>query len=202
MGAPAWRIADAVTWTPFSLILVMTIAARAALALPVEPQANWVFRMAEHSATRRDQLQGAARVMIEVGVLAPATMMFPLQWAVFGPRAIMALAVTLVCGLLVVELFLRGWRRIPFTCSYLPGKRAVAHTALTTVAGFALFATIGGGLAQASMLAPRSGAVIVGVLSAVVIVLRRFRLARWSREPLMFDDQSPSDVESLRLFAS
>ena len=118
---------------------------------------------------------------------------------VFGPPAIMTLAVTMVCGLLVVELFLRGWRRIPFTCSYLPGKRAVAHTAVAAFVGFTMFAAIGGALAHTSMRAPRTGAVIVGALSAVVIVLRRIRLTRWSREPLMFDDQLPDEIQILPL---
>jgi hypothetical protein len=198
--APASRrIQVAALWAPFALILVMTVAARAALALPVEPRANWVFRMTEDSATRRDQLQGAARVMTEIGVVVPVVLMLPLQWALFGPIAVMAFAVTLGGGLLVVELSLQGWRRIPFTCSYLPGKRAVAHTAVTGVAGFTLFATFGGILAQTSMRNPRGGIVIVGVLSVVLFVLRRTRIARWTEEPLMFDDQLPDEIQVLRL---
>src|SRR5207249_10776065 len=45
----------AVTGTPFALVIILGIAARASLALPIEPKANWVFRMTECDAIRGDR---------------------------------------------------------------------------------------------------------------------------------------------------
>ena len=46
------ELAAALTWAPFALMFVTTLAVRAALVLPIEPRANWVFRMTEHEAAR------------------------------------------------------------------------------------------------------------------------------------------------------
>jgi hypothetical protein len=56
-------VVAAAAWIPFPLIAVLGIAARASLALPVEPEANWVFRMTEDTTLRSDQLHAAERVI-------------------------------------------------------------------------------------------------------------------------------------------
>ncbi len=71
LDVPRWEIVGAVTWTPIALVLILGIAARAALTLPIEPKANWVFRMTEHDAIRADQLSAAERVIIQFCGAAP-----------------------------------------------------------------------------------------------------------------------------------
>src|SRR6266480_3078854 len=83
-----WRILGVVTSIPFALVFVLGIAARAALALPIEPKANWVFRMTEHDAIRGDQLRAAERVVSTLAVLVPIVLTLPIQWMVAGPRAL------------------------------------------------------------------------------------------------------------------
>ena len=59
---------------------------------------------------------------------APRPLTLPIQWMVAGPRAIVAAALTAVFGLLWTEVLLHDWRRIPFTCSYMPGKHTVSQS--------------------------------------------------------------------------
>src|SRR6266849_1894773 len=121
---------------PFPLIIVLGVAARASLALPIDPKANWVFRVTERDAIRADELHGAERVITLFSALIPVALTLPIQWMVAGPRAIIASAMTGALGFLWAEALLRDWRRIPFTCSYLPGKRSVA---LSSLVGFSVF---------------------------------------------------------------
>jgi hypothetical protein len=202
LDVPHWEILGAVTWIPFALLFVLGIAARAALALPVEPKANWVFRLTERDAIRGDQLRAAERVVTLLAVAVPVVLTLPIQWMVAGPRAVVSSGMTGVFGLLWVEALLRDWRRIPFTCSYMPGKHTVAQTSVVGLGMFSIFGTIGSAMETGSLRAPTPtrGLIIIGVLLVVVAVLRWRRRVRWQKTPLMFDDELPSDVQPLRLF--
>ena len=195
------EILGAITWIPFPLIGVLGIAARASLALPIEPKANWVFRMTERDAFRVDQLHAAERMITLFAALIPVALTLPIQWMVAGPRAIVASAMTAGFGFLWVEALLRDWRRIPFTCSYMPGKHTVAQSVLTGLSLFLIVSTIGSAIDTASLRGPSSTPVlvIVAVLSVVALALRRRRRRKWREMPLVFDDEWPSDVQLLQL---
>jgi hypothetical protein len=198
---PRREILGAITDMPFPLIIMLGIAAKASLALPIEPKANWVFRMTERDAIRGDQLQAAARVITLFAALIPVALTLPLQWMVAGPRALGAAAMTGVFGVLWVESLLCDWRRIPFTCSYMPGKHSVAQSSLAGVAMYVIVSAVGGAMETAALRAPSPapGIVIVAVLSVVALALRRRRRAKWRETPLAFDDELPSDVQIVRL---
>jgi len=200
-AVPAREVVAAVTQMPFTLIVVLGIAARASLALPIEPKANWVFQLTERNAIRGDALDSAARVTTWFAAVLPVVLTAPWQWLVAGPRAIVAAAMTLVIGLLWVEVLLRDWQRIPFTCSYLPGKHTVAQSSLAAVGIFVVGGAVASGLEFLSLRAPspRPALMIAGALAVVVAVMRRQRRLRWAQAPLMFDDELPSDVLRFRL---
>jgi hypothetical protein len=186
---------------PFGLIFVLGIAARTAIALPVEPKANWVFRMTEHDGIRCDELRAAERIVATFAALTPVALTLPLQWAVAGPRALVASALTAGFGLLWTEVLLHDWRRIPFTCSYIPGKHTVAQAFIAALGILLTFGTIIGAIEYSVLAAanPTAGIVIAGVLFVAVALLRRRRRALWRETPLMFDDELPDEIQVLAL---
>ena len=191
----------AATWSPFALMAAMTLAVRTALVLPIEPRANWVFRMTEHDASRVDQLNAVVGSMVRLGVIAPLAMLLPIEWAVFRWDAPICTSVALCAGLLLVELEMADWKRIPFTCSYMPGKRFVGLTMLIGFAAFIVFTSIGSGLVYVSR---RNHIAWVVVMAIVVVVVweRRRRRARLMRHTaLLFEDVLPTEIEPLRLSA-
>jgi hypothetical protein len=194
-------VLGAVARVPFPLIVVLGLAARASLALPIEPRANWVFQITERDAIRADELAGAERVLVLFAAAIPVAAATPLQWLVAGPRALLAAAMTLTIGLFWVEILLRDWHRIPFTCSYLPGKHTVAQSTLAAVGIFVVGGAIASGLELMSLRAASSAPalVIVSIGLAIVAALRARRRRRWKQVPLVFDDPLPSDVLGFRL---
>jgi hypothetical protein len=201
LDVPQREIVGAITWTPIALMLVLGIAVRAALTLPVEPKANWVFRMTEHDAIRADQLRAAERIVTQFAVLLPIALTLPLQWMAAGPRALVSSAMTGAFGMLWVEALLRGWRRIPFTCAYMPGKHLVVHIVVVGLGTFALLTTVCGGMEIAAIRSSSAapGLVIAGIFFTAAALIRRRRRAMWGVTPLAFDDQLPSDVQPFRL---
>jgi hypothetical protein len=177
----------------------MNVAVRAALVLPAEIRANWIFRMTEDEATRAEELNTVVRTLILLGVVVPLVILFPLQWAVLGWRAIQSISIAGLCGLVLVELHMSEWRRIPFTCSYEPGRQLMWQTVVMGIAAFVLFTTIGPLLAWYTTSHPLGWLVVMTVLCAVLLYLRRQRLWMSRRAAFMFEDVLPTEVEPLKL---
>lgn len=187
----------AVMGAPWLLMFGAGLATRTAIALPLEQRANWVFRITESEATRVAQLRAVVRLMRQMTVGLPLLLMAPLEWALFGPRAICALAANAACGLLWVEMLLRGWRRIPFTCSYMPGKQTAAQSTVVGIGLLVLGVSLTGAIAVGSARSPVFGVIAVALFGAITVAFVRARLALWNDAPLEFDDKLPSAFESL-----
>jgi hypothetical protein len=107
-----------------SVVMLMTavLGARVVLALPRDLRANWIFRITplrgglEYLGARRRAL--FALSVLPVWMLAAAV--FLTVWPTLP--AVGHLLVIWLLGSTLVELYLYGTRKIPFTCSYLPGK--------------------------------------------------------------------------------
>jgi CubicO group peptidase (beta-lactamase class C family) len=130
------------TWYDTSLPLLVAsilmmgaavIAARNAFAIPQDPAANWIFRMVP---LRDGRSYGAARrrALLAVSVLPVCAMSAVAFFSIWpwGPALRHTLALALF-GTVLVEIADGNSRRIPFTCSYLPGKSQLHIRALVVV---------------------------------------------------------------------
>jgi hypothetical protein len=125
--------------------------------------------------------------------------MLPLQLMVLGVDAVATIPVTYLAGVVLIELLIRTWRRIPFTCGYIPGKRNVALTFLIALTVYIFYTNIGAGMAAAGRFHPSRLMIVVGMLLTAAGVLRRHRLRSWGQSPLMFDDDPAEFVQPLQL---
>lgn len=201
-GSTDWRrreLISALTWAPFVLMFAIALAVRAALLVPIESRANWIFRLTEQPGTRAQQMDAAAGTMVCLGVIAPCVLVAPVQWMLAGPVSLMPAVVTVLCGVVLVEILLLDWRRVPFTCSYLLGKGAVPLTLLKGVFSFVFFTNGGAALARFIRPSPGTGLIAIAVLLATVIALRRLRTHLRTEEPLEYEDTLPSEMNPLRL---
>ena len=99
----------------------------------------------------------------------------------------------------LVHAVLLDWRRIPFTCSYLPGKRFIFYSLTIAILAFAFFMAVGAALVTMARSNPLQTVVIVMILAAAAWLLRRHRLGSWGQAPLMFEDEFPDRVLELQL---
>lgn len=197
--SPENEIVNTVIAAPFTLVFVMVLAVRAALVLPIEPRANWVFRMTEDPASRTEQLGSVVHTVIRFGVVWPVIVLLPLQWAVLGAAALICAAIQCAAGLLLVEMLMADWRRIPFTCSYMPGKRFFGNTLLIGLSAFVGFTFFGWAIALYGRSHPAGALIVLAVAAAVVLLRRRERRHLWRHGDLIFEDVLPTEVEPLRL---
>jgi hypothetical protein len=196
---PSIPLTAAVIWAPFVLMFVMTLAVRAALAVPFELRANWVFRMTEDDASRSDQLEAASHAVWYYGVVAPLAAMLPLQCLSLGSDAPVAAIITLLIGGIFAETLMRDWARIPFTCSFAPGKGFVPQTILIGVLSFIGFTTVGVAIVGLGLAAPAAAWLLTIFLLAAILLMRRRRLDYGKHTPLVFEDHLPTELNPLRL---
>jgi hypothetical protein len=191
----AWWFTEAILEMPLVFFFFSVAAARTALLLPLDVRANWVFRLTEDPATKPQLLAAIERCLIGLAVVPYLVLTVAIQTVVLGATdALLAAVPTALFGLVLVEWVLRRWHRMPFTCTYIPGKRPLVHSMLLTLGAFVVFINIGGGLIHFSLGAPRGYGLLCGVLVAAVVVLRRMRLVRSIDVPLEFEDSLPDDV--------
>jgi hypothetical protein len=184
---------------PFVLMFICGLAVRATLVLPIEHRANWIFRMTEDPATRAEQMRAVDRLVTWCVVGVPVALAVPLLWSSLGARSIAAVVVVALTGFIFAHAVLLDWRRIPFTASYLPGKRFAAHSLVVGGACYLLLIWAGGYLALAAAADLRRALAIVVVMASLGWLFRQRRLAAWTRTPLMFEDELPDQPTLVQL---
>jgi hypothetical protein len=107
---------------PFILLFFLIIGLRVSFSIPIEVRANWLFRLTD--ANSRGAYASASRKTLLLLALAPVVAIAtPVYMAVWPrERAFEHAAFLAAFGLLLIELALMGFAKVPFTCSYLPGK--------------------------------------------------------------------------------
>jgi hypothetical protein len=205
-GAGMWqglRASDAREVAMSTTIVLMCIAVaaiRVSFSLPVKLQANWIFRMAQ----LRDMSEylAASRVVLSLLGVMPivfcsGAVLFAL-WP-FPPAAIHSVALMLLGGGLA-EWSLAGFRKLPFTCSYLPGR---ANSHMTFWLAVLFLIPIANELAhlEARMLATTVGSIFLIAIPGLVWAAARVRNRTHATGgmQLMFEEQLPPEVFSLKL---
>jgi hypothetical protein len=113
-----------------SLLIVgfAVVGTRVVFSLPLDMQANWVFRITPVRGGR-GILLARRRALLIVG-LAPAWLLAAAGFLTIrpGPEGAGHVLVLGLAGLIIAEVCLWGVPKLPFTCSYLPGKSNIHIT--------------------------------------------------------------------------
>ncbi|MCY4078488.1 MAG: hypothetical protein OXH04_23995 [Acidobacteria bacterium] len=121
LTAPSVRLLS----IPFILSFFVLAALRVMFTVPTELRANWIFRLTEID-DRGAYLTGARTALWMLGVAPVALVTTPIYLALWGPGFTLAHTAfwVLMAGALT-ELLLCRFHRVPFACSYVPGKANV-----------------------------------------------------------------------------
>ncbi len=113
---------ESVAGIQFTLAFVLVSALRAVFQIPAELKANWAFQLTE-GANMAEYL-AATRKWIVVCALGPLFAGLAVsEFYFFNPGiATYHLVFGGTTALVLVEVAFAGFRKVPFTCPYLPGK--------------------------------------------------------------------------------
>ena len=110
---------------PLVLSFFTLVGLRVMFSVPTELRANWIFRMTE-SHDKAAYANGARKAMLLLVVMPIALMTFPMYWVLWDLRLAGAHTMFwLLLAALLTELLLVRFHKVPFACSYVPGKANV-----------------------------------------------------------------------------
>ena len=185
----------------FSTVVVMClwiIGTRVAFALPLALHANWIFRLTEvHRAS--EYLAAIRRPLFVLAVapvwLASAALLFSIWPWRFAAGHLVVLG---LWGMFVAYLCLHGFHKIPFTCSYMPGKSNIYAACLLSIGALRLVSDCVE-YERRALDQPASYAKMLIVLGIAVICARwrTVALANWA--VLQFDEAEEAEIISLDL---
>jgi CubicO group peptidase (beta-lactamase class C family) len=197
-------------WDPLSIPLLAStvllmglwvLGSRVVFSLPLDLRANWIFRSLPFAAGRQC-LNARRRALFAVSVTPALALSAAVLFSLWPWRPAAAhLAVLAFLGIILAEFSFDGIQRIPFTCSYLPGKSNL-HFTFWLWFWVLLLGLIGAVVNErkAFQSPAATAAVLTGLgIVALFCVLRNNRLAGPSRAELRFEEIPPDRLLSLDL---
>ena len=184
-------------------IMMMVLAAvgtRVAFAMPLDLRANWIFRAVGVRAGL-ETLAASRHALLLLSVapmwLATAAVCLGL-WP--GRQNAGHVVVLGILGMILADICLLRFRKIPFTCSYLPGKSRV-HIAFLAALGLLLAGSEAARLERQALQRTGSMVEMLALLLVVWICFRRTTvgLSRTEEQELQFEEEAPPAVLGLGL---
>ncbi|HTT60704.1 MAG TPA: serine hydrolase domain-containing protein [Bryobacteraceae bacterium] len=160
---------------------------RMVFSMPLELRANWVFRVTPVGGGR-ECLAARRRALYALSVVpfwTASALVFFWLWP-WRPAAGHLIVLALL-GITIAEICLNDAPKIPFTCSYLPGKTNF-HLAFWACLAFSLFALFEAADWERGALANATGSIALVAALAIAAALARWRTGR----------QASSDEGALR----
>jgi hypothetical protein len=124
---------------PLTVTFFCITGLRSAFNLPAELRANWIFQVCE-SEERVPHIRATRKWIVTMGLAPAMAVLAPIEIWFRGWRlAAIHLTFALVLALILLDLLLIWFRKIPFTCAYFPGKRSMAGMAAIYFVGFVAY---------------------------------------------------------------
>jgi hypothetical protein len=182
------------------MIIFTVVAIRVVASIPISLPANWIVRVTQvrpaHHYMRAVRFSWIALGVVPVLLVLTALFLTGDPWR----QVLGHLIAILSLGILLVEVCLRTFRKVPFTCSYLPGKANIHFVfwacLLASIRGLKEAASLEG-----QMLTHRSTfALMILALAIAMCGLRFFNeVQAKSTDELLFEEEYDPEIVSLKL---
>ncbi len=178
------------------MLLFVIMGTRIVSTFPFALRSNWIFRVsAVHSPqTYFAAIRKSLYVLTAFPIWSASAIFFFAIWP--GRSALQHLLVLMLAGALIVERSLYSFRKIPFACSYLPGKANLKVT-LTMYGSIVLFAAHQGGQLEFWAMQRTARYLVVVLLLAGAAVWTRRRVNQFAAAPftpIQFEDLPPGEI--------
>jgi hypothetical protein len=174
--------------SPLAASFIVMAGLRHVFSMPAELNANWVFQLTE-SQGRPDWMKAVERFSPACTIAPVYLFSLPLGVAVLGwQMAARVWILQLLVTAAAFELLFQGWRKLPFTCGYVPGKRPllsvlIAYAVVLGVCVPLLSLIIVGASGNTSAFL-----IFVAIFAAAWVRTRTLRRDCWGDTRLIYDD--------------
>lgn len=180
-----------------TFLLFLLLGLRQTFAIPIELSANWIFQLTERQG-RPEWLRSVDRLAVFPALLLIVVAPAPVEIALLGWRGLGEATLFIAAYLLLYESLFYEWQKLPFACSYLPGRVHVFVTALRGL-GVLTALPIINAIAVASLYNPWGYLFVFVALLVIWNAVRYSRRLDWGNERLRYEEDPEPAVRSLRL---
>ncbi len=175
---------------------------RGVFSLPASLRANWVLRVTQLNPPKQ-YIAATRRSLLLLAVL-PVWLCVALLSLCFRPlqQSAAHLAVLALVGFILADIALLGISKIPFACSYLPGKSNVQYVFWGFLIVFVPLTLSFAGYEQSALHHPLQYLWLVSVLSIVTVALWAFNRHRAKSAVLYFEEVPPEIITTLGITAA
>lgn len=183
------------------MMCLSLVGLRSVFSLPISLHANWILRVTQlcpsekYIAAARFALLLLAALPVWLYAAALSFFFRPLRGSA-GHLVVLALLASIIADLSMI-----GMSKIPFACSYLPGKSNVQYMFWGFLFLFSAFVTMFGPYEQRALDHPSQYALLVGILAAIALGLWVFNIYRAKSAVLYYEEQLPEVITTLGLLA-
>jgi len=154
------------------MLMAAILGARVVFALPRDLRANWIFRITPLRGG--SEYLGARRRALFVASVLPVWLLSAVVFFASWPPLPAAghLVLLWLLGSVLVELYLYGTRKIPFTCSYLPGKSTFQAAFWVAVLFLLLVTATFSAFERRTLDSPALYVQLTGTLAIILLIAR------------------------------
>ncbi len=168
---------------------------RAVFQFPAELGANWIFRITEAKWTELAR-SATRKAALAISLIALLAMALPLELEVWHWTIVLEhCAVQIVAAALLVEALFWNFDKVPFTCSYFPGRASLALLVVLYVYGVTGYSF---NMADLEIAMERNGLVAVFFFAVAIVALTIAWRRRLQAESVRFDGSEP-EIQRLEL---
>jgi hypothetical protein len=183
---------------PLILSFFLLLGVRALANIPSSLEANWVFQMTERGP-RRHYFSGFKKRILVSALLPLFVLVFAFSFYLWGwIIALLHFLFGLAASILLMEFLFFGYPKIPFGCTYVPGKAKLHLFWLIYVMAFIAYVSFLSSLETFLFRYPRyffNYFISLGVVLVAIRVYENFYVYR--RQPILYEDKPEPVMISL-----
>jgi hypothetical protein len=182
---------------PLILSFFVVSGLRATFNMPYQLPANWMFQLTD-SGDSREHAQATRKWVAFYGLMPLGLFVGTVEFGYWPWKdAVQHLAFESMVSLILLQVLFFSFRKVPFTCSYYPGKKNLAILMGIYLYGFTTYSSTMVTLERWLILDSRRLFVFVLLAMALIFILSSARGR--SRSRLIWEERSDAELQSLGL---
>jgi hypothetical protein len=179
---------------PLILSFFLVVGISRIVNIPASLDANWIFRLTE-KRDRKHYILGLKKGILFFAVGPLYVLLFAFYSIIWNlEEAALHSLFGLFVSLLLIEVLFFRYRKIPFACSYLPGKERMHVLWGVYVAGFMLFITLFSTMELSFVMKPQRFFLFYAICLIIVVASNVFQSLRFSRRFSLKFEERPEPV--------
>jgi hypothetical protein len=189
--------ADGMLELPLILSFFVISGLRATFNIPHELPANWIFQTTD-ARDSREHLGATLKWVSVCGLLPLAAFLSIIEFGYWQwNNAVFHLVFETVVSLILVQVLFFNFRKVPFTCSYYPGKRNIAMLAGVYLYGFTTYSS--SMVALEKWLQRNAGPAVIFLVAGVAVIIALSSSRRRNRGRLIYEERSDTELQTIQL---